>query len=58
MATLNIVDICFQKGIHCTVFGTGLLYTYDEKHPLGSGIGFTVSEINIKYYERLIYMFN
>ena len=33
---LNIAHICFQRGIHCTLFGTGCLYRYKEerKRPL------------------------
>lgn len=54
MATLNIVDLCFQMNIHCTVFGTGLIYTYDENHPLGSGIGFTVSIMRLLYIKKLM----
>ncbi|PGH15147.1 hypothetical protein AJ80_05659 [Polytolypa hystricis UAMH7299] len=41
IGTLNLTDCCFVRGIHCTVFATGCLYTYDAAHPLGSGIGFT-----------------
>ena len=41
IGTLNLADICFQKGIHLTNLGTGCIYEYDEKHPMYSGIGFT-----------------
>lgn len=41
LGVMNVIDVCHMKGIHCTTFGTGFMYTYDEKHPLGSGIGFT-----------------
>jgi len=44
IGALNIVDLCFIRNIHCTMFGTGLLYSYDDKHPLGSGIGFKEDE--------------
>jgi 3,5-epimerase/4-reductase len=40
IGTMNLTDCCFQKGIHCTVFATGCIYQYDEKHPIG-GPGFT-----------------
>ncbi|KAH6615439.1 epimerase/hydratase [Chaetomium sp. MPI-SDFR-AT-0129] len=33
VGTLNLADCCFLKGIHCTVFATGCIYQYDEKHP-------------------------
>eukprot|EP00741_Cyanophora_paradoxa_P011021 tig00020553_g10653.t1 len=37
LAQLNVADACFTRGIHCTLIGTGSLYTYDQDHPLGSG---------------------
>jgi 3,5-epimerase/4-reductase len=40
VGTMNLADCCFLKGIHCTVFATGCIYHYDEKHPIG-GPGFT-----------------
>jgi 3,5-epimerase/4-reductase len=40
IGTLNLTDVCFQAGVHCTVFATGCIYLYDEKHPWG-GPGFT-----------------
>lgn len=36
---LDIVDVCKKFGIHCTVFATGCIFEYDEKHKVG-GIGF------------------
>jgi 3,5-epimerase/4-reductase len=41
IGTLNVADLCFLKGIHCTVYATGCIFKYDDAHPLGSGIGFT-----------------
>lgn len=41
IGTLNVVDICNEKNIHCTVYATGCIFKYDEKHSLGSGVGFT-----------------
>lgn len=35
-----LADVCFQRGIHMTYYGTGCIYTYDEAHPEGSGKGF------------------
>jgi len=40
IGTLNVVDLCNMKNIHCTVYATGCIFKYDEDHPLGSGIGF------------------
>lgn len=41
IGTLNLADLCSMKGIHCTIYATGCIFEYDEKHPMGSGIGFT-----------------
>ena len=41
IGTLNVVDLCNMKDIHCTVYATGCIFKYDDAHPLGSGIGFT-----------------
>ena len=41
IGTLNVADLCHTKGIHCTIYATGCIFEYDEKHPMGSGIGFT-----------------
>ncbi|KFY00697.1 hypothetical protein O988_03147 [Pseudogymnoascus sp. VKM F-3808] len=35
IGTLNLADCCFLEKIHLTVFATGCIYTYDEKHPIG-----------------------
>ncbi|KAF9876890.1 NAD dependent epimerase/dehydratase [Colletotrichum karsti] len=35
IGTLNLTDACFLKGIHITVFATGCIYQYDDKHPIG-----------------------
>ena len=37
---LLCADVCAQAGVHVTYFGTGCIFTYDDKHPLGSGVGF------------------
>ncbi|KAF4345746.1 dTDP-glucose 4 6-dehydratase [Fusarium beomiforme] len=39
IGTLTIADECYKRGIHCTVFATGCIYQYDDKHPVG-GPGF------------------
>eukprot|EP00970_Alexandrium_tamarense_P010320 scaffold2071_cov190-Alexandrium_tamarense.AAC.12 len=41
IGTLNLADLCNDRGIHCTVYATGCIFKYDDAHPLGSGIGFT-----------------
>jgi dTDP-4-dehydrorhamnose reductase len=40
LGVLNLADTAFLKGIKVTNFSTGCLYNYDQKHPIGSGIGF------------------
>jgi len=39
IGTINLADVAYEKGIHITVFATGCIYAYDEKHPIG-GPGF------------------
>ena len=41
IGTLNLADLCNERGIHCTIYATGCIFKYDDAHPLGSGIGFT-----------------
>ncbi|KAI7775885.1 hypothetical protein SLS64_011210 [Diaporthe eres] len=43
IGTLNLTDCCYLKGIHCTVFATGCIYQYDEKHPW-DGPGYTETD--------------
>jgi len=38
---LNVADVCWQRGIHCTLYATGCIFEYDEAHQWGSGVGFT-----------------
>lgn len=40
IGTLNVADLTFMRGIHCTIYATGCIFKYDDAHPLGSGIGF------------------
>lgn len=44
LGILNLADIAYSKGLHVTNLSTGCLYNYDEKHPLGSGIGYKEDE--------------
>ncbi len=41
--TLLIADQCNLRNIHCTVYGTGCIYEYDESHIIG-GNGFLEDE--------------
>ena len=45
IGALNLADICFMHNIHCTHFGTGCIYEYDEEHPVASGKGFKEEDI-------------
>ncbi|XP_010537694.1 PREDICTED: trifunctional UDP-glucose 4,6-dehydratase/UDP-4-keto-6-deoxy-D-glucose 3,5-epimerase/UDP-4-keto-L-rhamnose-reductase RHM1 [Tarenaya hassleriana] len=38
--TLTLADVCREHGLLMMNFATGCIFEYDEKHPLGSGIGF------------------
>jgi len=45
IGTLNLADLCNERGIHCTVYATGCIFKYDDAHPLGSGIGFVEDDV-------------
>jgi 3,5-epimerase/4-reductase len=45
IGTLNVADLCFMRNIHCTIYATGCIFKYDDAHPLGSGIGFTETDL-------------
>lgn len=40
MGTLNLIDACWQHGIHVTNCATGCIYHYDDRIVQGSGDGF------------------
>jgi len=40
IGTLNLCDVAFLHNIHVTNFATGCIFEYDDKHELGSGVGF------------------
>jgi len=39
IGTLNVADICAQKGIHHLLYATGCIFEYDDQHTIG-GQGF------------------
>jgi len=39
VGTLNVADLCAQRGIHHLLFATGCIFEYDDAHPIG-GPGF------------------
>jgi len=44
IGTLTLADVCFLENVHCTVFATGCIYEYDEKHPIG-GPGYVETDL-------------
>lgn len=34
LAQLNIADVANQFNLHCTLLSTGVIYKYDDKHPI------------------------
>jgi len=41
---LTLADVCWLKGLHCTLYATGCIFEYDEAHQMYSGVGFTEEE--------------
>jgi len=41
---MNVVDICKENNIHCTLFTTTFIYNYNEQHPVGDPVGFKEDE--------------
>jgi hypothetical protein len=41
---LTLADVCLQKNIHMTYYGTGCIFHYDKDFPQGSGKGFMESD--------------
>jgi len=41
LGTLTLFDVAYLHNIHVVNLGTGCIYSYDEEHPLDSGVGFT-----------------
>jgi dTDP-4-dehydrorhamnose reductase len=44
IGTLNIADICAERGIHCTIYATGCIFEYDDAHQIG-GKPFTEDDL-------------
>ncbi|XP_031495988.1 bifunctional dTDP-4-dehydrorhamnose 3,5-epimerase/dTDP-4-dehydrorhamnose reductase [Nymphaea colorata] len=40
VGTLTLADVCRERGVILVNYATGCIFEYDEKHPIGSGIGF------------------
>lgn len=41
---LTLADVCLQRNIHMTYYGTGCIFHYDDEKPEGSGRGFTEAD--------------
>ncbi|PNW78698.1 hypothetical protein CHLRE_09g387171v5 [Chlamydomonas reinhardtii] len=41
---LTLADVCNQRGIHMTYYGTGCIFHYDDDFPVNSGKGFKESD--------------
>ena len=41
---LNLADAANEFDIHCTILTSGEIYSFDEKHPPNSGVGFTEND--------------
>ena len=40
LGSMNVADLCEERGIHHTLYATGCIFEYDAAHPIG-GAGFT-----------------
>jgi dTDP-4-dehydrorhamnose reductase len=40
LGRMNVVELCKDLNIHCTLFTTTFIYNYNEQHPIGDPIGF------------------
>ncbi|KAL1830900.1 hypothetical protein DCAR_0100853 [Daucus carota subsp. sativus] len=45
VGTLTLADVCREKGLVVINYATGCIFEYDEKHPLGSGVGFKEEDV-------------
>ena len=37
LGCLNLADICNERSLHMTYFGTGCIFHYDDEFTVGSG---------------------
>lgn len=55
IGTLTLADVAYLHNLHLTNISTGCIYEYDDKHPMGSGRGFTEEDapnFNGSFYSR------
>ncbi|KAF8050462.1 hypothetical protein N665_1962s0007 [Sinapis alba] len=45
VGTLNLADVCRERGLVLINYATGCIFEYDSGHPLGSGLGFKEEDI-------------
>jgi len=41
---LNLADICLQRNLHMTYYGTGCIFHYDDTHTIENRVGFKESD--------------
>ncbi|KIZ02088.1 putative rhamnose biosynthetic enzyme 1 [Monoraphidium neglectum] len=44
LGCITLADVCLERGIHMTYYGTGCIFHYDDVFPQGSGKGFKESD--------------
>jgi len=44
IGAMNLIDLCYLRNIHVTVYATGCIFEYDAAHPIG-GKGFTEDDV-------------
>ncbi|GJN08268.1 hypothetical protein PR202_ga26174 [Eleusine coracana subsp. coracana] len=50
VGTLNLADVCREKGLLMINYATGCIFEYDAKHPEGSGIGFKEEDTQLHWF--------
>jgi len=56
LGTVNLVDTCYREGLHVTNYASGCIYEYDADHAIGSGKGFT--ETDVPNYDGSFYSYS
>ena len=45
LGVLSVVDACWQRGVHVTLFATGCIYEYDALHPVLVSLSFEILKL-------------
>lgn len=43
LGCVNLADVCTEKDVHMTYFGTGCIFHYDDEFTVGSGKVYTTA---------------